>query len=84
MAASRRAKESAATHPVKTLCATRLATIRKHKERQKLTEQEAQTAKRYAINCRDRAIMDNDYAYGQYAKDMELAVIYAAIGKGGA
>ena len=81
VAASRRAKESAATHPVKTLCATRLATIRKHKERQNLNEQEAQAAKRYAINCRDRAIMDNEYANGQYAKDMELTAIYAAIGR---
>jgi len=84
VAASRRAKESAASHPVKTLCAARLATIRKHKERQKLSEQEAQIAKRYAVNCRDRAIMDNDYANEQYAADMELAAIYAAIGKGGA
>lgn len=81
VAASRRAKESAATHPVKTLCATRLATIRKHKERQNLNEQEAQAAKRYAINCRDRAIMDNEYANGHYAKDMELTAIYAAIGR---
>lgn len=84
VAASRRAKESAATHPVKTLCAARLATIRKHKERQKLSEQEAQAAKRYAVNCRDRAIMDNDYANGQYSADMELTAIYTAIEKGGA
>lgn len=81
VAASNRAKESAVTHPVKSLCPARLATIRKHKERQKLTEQEAQSAKRYATNCRDRAIMDNEYANGQYAADMEMAAIYAAIGK---
>ena len=81
VAAANRAKESAKAHPVKQLCTARLTTIRKQKERQKLTEQQAQHAKRYAMDCRDRAIADHRYAVGQYAADMELTAIYAAIGK---
>lgn len=81
VAAVNRAKESAKAHPVKQLCTARLTTIRKHKARQKLTEQQAQHAKRYAMDCRDRAIADHRYAVGQYAADMELSAIYAAIGK---
>lgn len=81
IAVAKRAKESTAVHPVKKLCAARLTTIRKHKERQKLTAQQAQNAKLYAINCRDRAIADHHYANEQYAADMELSTIYTAIGK---
>jgi hypothetical protein len=76
-AKGRAAKEK---HPLKHPYTTRLKTIRTHINRGKITEVQATIAKRLAIDCYDRALMDPDYADTQYLLDIGQDMLYKSAG----
>ena len=72
-----RQKEQNKQHPVYRLFSTRTNTIRKHHQRGKISDELRREALCVAECCRDKALMDNDYAADGYERDMELEHIYA-------
>ena len=70
-------KEQNKQHPVYRLFSTRTNTIRKHHQRGKISDELRREALYLAETYRDRALMDNDYAAGDYAHDMEQEALYA-------
>lgn len=70
-------KEQNKQHPVYRLFNTRANTIRKHHQRGKISDELRREALYLAETYRDRALMDNDYAAGDYAHDMEQETLYA-------
>ena len=70
-------KEQNKQHPVYRLFNTRTNTIRKHHQRGKISDELRREALYLAETYRDRALMDNDYAAGDYAHDMEQETLYA-------
>ena len=70
-------KEQNKHHPIYSLFNTRTGTIRKHHQRRKISDELRQEALHLAAVCRDKALMDNDYAAHGYAQDMELEALYA-------
>ena len=70
-------KEQNKQHPVYRLFNTRTNTIRKHHQRGKISDELRREALYLAETYRDRALMDNDYAAGDYAHDMEQEALYA-------
>ncbi|WP_317334374.1 DUF6076 domain-containing protein, partial [Dysosmobacter welbionis] len=59
------------------LFSTRTNTIRKHHQRRKISDELRREALYLAETYRDRALMDNDYAAGDYVHDMEQETLYA-------
>lgn len=76
-----RQKEQNKQHPVYRLFNTRTGTIRKHHQREKISDELRHEALYLAESYRDKALMDNDYAADGYLQDMELNNIYAAAEK---
>lgn len=72
-----RQKEQNKQHPVYHLFSTRTNTIRKHHQRGKISDELRREALYVAECCRDKALMDNDYAADGYERDMEPEHIYA-------
>ena len=70
-------KEQNKQHPVYRLYSTRTNTIRKHHQRGKISDELRREALYLAETYRDRALMDNDYAAGDYVHDMEQETLYA-------
>lgn len=70
-------KEQNKQHPVYRLFSTRTNTIRKHHQRGKISDELRREALYLAETYRDRALMDNDYAAGDYVHDMEQETLYA-------
>lgn len=70
-------KEQNKQHPVYRLFNTRTNTIRKHHQRGKISDELRREALYLAEAYRDRALMDNDYAAGDYVHDMEQEMLYA-------
>lgn len=70
-------KESNANHPVYNLFSTRTNTIRKHRERGKISVALKAEALKVAAELRDMALMDNTYTEDCYRQDMELDAIYS-------
>ena len=70
-------KEQNKQHPVYRLFNTRTNTIRKHHQRGKISDELRREALYLAETYRDRALMDNDYAAGDYVHDMEQETLYA-------
>ena len=70
-------KEQNKQHPVYRLFSTRTNTIRKHHQRGKISDELRRKALYLAETYRDRALMDNDYAAGDYVHDMEQETLYA-------
>lgn len=70
-------KEQNKQHPVYRLFNTRTNTIRKHHQRGKISDELRREALYLAETYRDRALMDNDYAAGDYVHDMEQEMLYA-------
>lgn len=70
-------KEQNKHHPIYSLFNTRTGTIRKHHQRRKISDELRQEALHLAAVCRDKALMDNDYAAHGYAQNMELEALYA-------
>lgn len=70
-------KEQNKQHPVYRLFSTRTNTIRKHHQRGKISDELRREALYLAETYRDRALMDNDYAVGDYVHDMEQETLYA-------
>ena len=70
-------KEQNKQHPVFRLVSTRTNTIRKHHQRGKISDELRREALYLAETYRDRALMDNDYAAGDYVHDMEQETLYA-------
>ena len=70
-------KEQNKQHPVYRLFSTRTNTIRKHHLRGKISDELRREALYLAETYRDRALMDNDYAAGDYVHDMEQETLYA-------
>ena len=68
-------------HPVYRLFSTRTDTIRKHRQRGKISEALCQEALKVAAERRDRALMDNNYAADGYEQDMVLESVYEEAGK---
>ncbi len=66
-------------HPIYQLFRTRANTIRKHEQRRKITHAVREAAIHQAEKYRDRALLDKQYAKGQYKKDMETDHLYAVI-----
>ncbi len=66
-------------HPIYQLFRTRANTIRKHEQRGKITHAVREAAILQAEKYRDRALLDKQYAKGQYKKDMETDHLYAVI-----
>lgn len=56
---------------------TRTNTIRKHHERGKISDELREQAILVAEELRDKALLDNDYAAGQYIQDISQEAIYA-------
>ncbi len=71
--------ESNEEHPIYQLFRTRANTIRKHEQRGKITHAVREAAIHQAEKYRDRALLDKQYAKGQYKKDMETDHLYAVI-----
>lgn len=69
-------KESNANHPVCILFSTKTNTIRKHRERGKISVALKAEALKVAAELRDKALMDNAYAENGYKREMELETIY--------
>lgn len=69
-------KESNANHPVYNLFSTKTNTIRKHRERGKISAALKAEALKIAVELRDKALMDNAYAEDGYKRDMEPGAIY--------
>ena len=69
-------KEQNKQHPVYRLFSTRTNTIRKHHQRGKISDELRREALYLAETYRDRALMDNDYAAGDYVHDMEQETLY--------
>ena len=67
-------------HPLKYKFDNRLKTIRTHVKRGKITEEQATIAKRLAIDCYDRALMEPEYAETQYLTDIGQDALYAKAG----
>ena len=59
----------------------RINTINQHRYRGKITKEYADAARRIAQDCRDRALMDAEYARTQYKEDISQAGVYAAVEK---
>ena len=76
-----RQKEQNTQHPIYRLFNTRTGTIRKHHQREKISDELRHEALYLAESYRDKALMDNDYATDGYLRDMELNNIYAAAEK---
>lgn len=74
-------KEQNKQHPVYRLFSTRTNTIRKHRQRGKISDALCQEALKVAAERRDRALMDNDYAADGYEQDMVLESVYEEAGK---
>ena len=70
-------KENNKNHPVYRVFTTRTNTIRKHHQRGKISDDLRREALYIAECCRDKALMDNDYASNGYERDMEQEHIYA-------
>lgn len=70
-------KEQNKQHPVYRLFSTRTNTIRKHHQRGKISDELRREALYLAETYRDRALIDNDYAAGDYVHDMEQETLYA-------
>ena len=70
-------KEQNKQHPVYRLFNTRTGTIRKHHQREKISDDLRREALYLAESYRDKALLDNDYAADGYVRDMELEHIYA-------
>ena len=70
-------KEQNKQHPVYRLFSTRTNTFRKHHQRGKISDELRREALYLAETYRDRALMDNDYAAGDYVHDMEQETLYA-------
>lgn len=77
----RRERENPKVHPVKEACRQRINTINQHRYRGKITKEYADAARRIAQDCRDRALMDAEYARTQYKEDISQAGVYAAVEK---
>ncbi len=82
MGAKRHLSESNEDHPIYRLFRTRANTIRKHEERGKIDHQTRTAAIHMAEKYREKALMDKEYAKGQYREDMELEHIYTLVLKG--
>jgi len=76
-AKGRNAKEK---HPLKHPYVTRLKTIRTHIIRRKITEKQAEIAKKIAKDCYDRALMDPEYAEAEFLTDIGQDALYAKAG----
>ena len=74
-------KEQNKQHPVYRLFSTRTDTIRKHRQRGKISEALCQEALKVAAERRDRALMDNNYAADGYEQYMVLESVYEEAGK---
>ena len=72
-----RQKEQNKQHPIYRLFSTRTNTIRKHHERGKISDSLRREAIYIAESYRDKALMDNAYAFDGYEQDMEQEHIYA-------
>lgn len=77
---NRLAKELASDHPVRSVYITRRGTIDKHFQRGKITLAESDAAKRHIETLLDKAMLDNNYFVTQYADDMQMDAVYAAVG----
>lgn len=69
-------KEQNKQHPVYRLFNTRTATIRKHHQRGKISDEMRQQAIGLAEQYRDKALMDNAYAQNGYEQDMAQEHLY--------
>lgn len=69
-------KEQNKQHPIYRLFSTRTNTIRKHRQRGKISDDLRREAIRLAESYRDKALLDNDYAEHGYALDMEQEHLY--------
>jgi hypothetical protein len=78
---NRREREYREDHPIIRTCTTRINTIWTHKSKGKISEEFAAAAKRLAQDCRDRAMVDYEYAQTQYENDMTQEAIYSATRK---
>ena len=76
----RKLREKGEDHPIKRLCATRLNTIRIHFAKGKISEEQANTAKRIAQDRRSRALRDYEYSQTRYKKEITQESIYQAAG----
>lgn len=74
-------KEKNANHPVFQIYKTRTSTIRKHHQRGKITDEVRQEALKICEELRDHALLDNDFAQGNYLRLMEQDAIYAEVDK---
>lgn len=70
-------KEKNEQHPVYRVFKTRTNTIRKHHQREDISEELRKAAIQLAEEYRDRALMDTAYAEDGYERDMAQAHIYA-------
>ena len=66
-----RQKEQNKQHPIYRLFFTRTNTIRKRHQRGKISDELRREALYVAECYRDKALMDNDYAASDYARDMK-------------
>jgi len=81
MGARRHLSESNEEHPIYQLFRTKANTIRKHEERGKIDRETRMAAIRLAEKYREKALMDKEYAKGQYPEDMALERIYSLVRK---
>ena len=74
-------KEKNANHPIFQIFKTRTSTIRKHHQRGKITDKVRQEALKVCEELRDRALLDNNFAQGEYLRLMEQDAVYAEANK---
>lgn len=72
-------KEKNANHPIFQIFKTRTSTIRKHHQRGKISDEVRQEALKVCEELRDHALLDNDFAQGEYLRLMEQDAIYAEV-----
>lgn len=74
-------KEKNANHPIFQIFKTRTSTIRKHHQRGKISDAVRQEALKVCEELRDRALLENDFAQGEYLRLMERDAVYAEANK---
>ena len=74
-------KEKAADHPIKSIYSKRCSSIRSQISRGDITKEFGQLAKRVALEYKEQAIRDDEYALTQYEEDMQHKNLYNEVRK---
>jgi len=75
----RKERESSKSHRIKSVCTTRLNTLRSYVKSGKIDTAFAADAKKLAQDLRNRAMHDDRYTFASYKQDMTQEAIVAAV-----